>query len=348
MVCYIGEYQMELRIWDKEKDNVLKSFYYKKGGIFCSKIVGLTDRQVINRAGKLGLKLSKERKRVKQSINSKIGWETHKFNVDENNFIINFTPQSAYVLGILWADGNLNNKSQRHAICLEIVAKDAKNIKKTFMSTGKWGIYGRIRSGRQSLTKICTNNFKLYNFLEDNDYEIKTGASANKILNKIPTELHQYWWRGFFDGDGCFYVNKKNRCFQLSLAGSFSQNWDFAEELLNKLEIKTFGIKRREQKLKNGGIGHSSIVIITNREDIVKFGNFIYGIDDKIGFKRKKKKFSEIKKYTKVRQIFKDGKCIIYESMNEASKQNNINLTNIHKACRYKIMIDGCVWRYDN
>ena len=71
----------------------------------------------------------------------------------------------------------------------------------------------------------------LYNFLKENDYHIKSGASASKILLKIPEHLQHYWWRGFIDGDGCFVRNERNRLNILQITSTFDQGWSFIKNI---------------------------------------------------------------------------------------------------------------------
>ena len=73
----------------------------------------------------------------------------------------------------------------------------------------------------------------------------------------------------------------------MSFAGSYSQDWKFATNLLNDLKI-SHKVKRRNHS-KTNTKNRNSIVLCSKREDIVKFGEFIYkGVQfDGIGFRRK-------------------------------------------------------------
>jgi len=123
-------------------------------------------------------------------------------------------------------------------------------------------------------------------FLIENDYDKKSFISPFKILSKIPDNLHQHFYRGYSDGDGCFYINNHN--YQYIISGDFKQEWSLIETLFKKLNIK-YTIKYITNKK-----GNSSLIRITNKNDVDVFGNYIYSEYDNIGLKRKYIKFKEI------------------------------------------------------
>lgn len=216
-----------------------------------------------------------------------IGDSMRKYKVDANQFINCNSKKSAYILGFLWSDGYLNNISQHYAIRLEIVKDDFLDIKNLFSN---WSIQYRHRKNRQPQVRVSIGQKPFYDFLKINDYEIKSLASACKILQSIPDKLKPYWWRGFFDGDGCFYYNKKNNCRQMSICGSYDQDWSFVKNLFLCLDIPFKIIKR---SAKNGN--KHSVIRITNKKYIEKFGYYIYESKyDKLGLTRKYKKFIDI------------------------------------------------------
>ena len=258
----------------------------------CAVLLNVSFSAISDKTTRMGLKINISRKKINASKRAKNYWETVPSSarkVDANNFINCSTKEAAYILGILWADGNLNNKSQHYKTCIELISKDFDDIKNIFLITGKWGFSTRCRKNKNSQTTASACQIPLYVFLQENDYETKSISSADKILSRIPNELKSYWWRGYFDGDGCFYFNRKNSCRQASFAGSYEQNWNFLEILLKKLDIK-YNISRRIQ-----GKNKHSVVRITSKNDIMKFGSYIYNTQDEFfGLIRKKEKFLQI------------------------------------------------------
>ncbi len=240
--------------------------------------------------------------------------KTHQYKVEPTQFINVQTPQIAYLLGLLWADGYVKviyRKSQRtpaYKIETTMVSEDLDTLIPLFNSVGKWCIYHRTRKKRKPQTTILTNNQPLVEYLQQNDYGVKSIESACKILSKIPTELHKYWFRGVSDGDGCFYVNEKNRQCQFSITSEYEQKWNYFESLLNKLNIK-YGIQRliRKKKNKKKPTKHSSLRI-TSKIGVVGFGNYIYNgyTEDGIGLKRKYDKYIKAKELFQTSRLYQE------------------------------------------
>jgi hypothetical protein len=274
--------------------------YPDNGAIFCSEKTGIPIRRVKKICYKAGVKLTKE-SRIK--IQRKLLNLAHKqreinknnfdlYDVNPGLFINPTTPEVAYILGLLWADGYIREVG---SIAIEAVKSDIDIFYPIFLKTGSWLINYRNRSNRKPQGRIHKNNIIIGKFLIENDYTSKSTASACKILSKIPEHLKHYWFRGLFDGDGCFYINQKQNLIQLSIASSFEQDWGFCEKIMEKLNIK-YTIKRSQQ-LQKGKINKFSVIRVTNRKGIKIFGDYIYNNyeNDKIGLPRKYNKFKEIK-----------------------------------------------------
>ena len=105
-------------------------------------------------------------------------------------------------------------------------------------------------------------------------YTLDKSLSCPNFLDKITKDKLHYFVRGFFDGDGCFYVNENNNQKQCVLAGSYDQDWTWIEDILKKLNIK-YSIKRKIQK----STEKYSIVYI-NKNGIKIFGDYITYIKD--------------------------------------------------------------------
>jgi len=189
------------------------------------------------------------------------------------------TPEAAYLLGFLWADGYISSTQNR--ITIEILSTDFLDIgfDKILPEFGNWNVYLRNRPNRQAQHfATLTNNTYLHDFLIDNDYTSKN-SSPDKILSRIPKNLHQFWFRGLSDGDGCFYNGpvrlpvEQRYISQYCIGSTYEQDWSYMTKKFDKLNITKYSIKQGISKL-----GHkNSIIRITNVKDIVKFGQFIYG-----------------------------------------------------------------------
>lgn len=122
--------------------------------------------------------------------------------IDESVFD-SITPESAYWIGFLMADGNVYLK--RHCISLKLAEKDAEHIYKfqTFLHTN----YAVTH-----YSATCTNNNKAYAAVRLCIYSKRLteklatyGVLPNKSFTAkaVNVETNRDFWRGVVDGDGC-------------------------------------------------------------------------------------------------------------------------------------------------
>lgn len=214
-----------------------------------------------------------------------------------NNFLTDFNdPENIYLLGYLWADGCI----QKYGISLEIKEEDFIDIEHIFIKYGinKFKVRQRMRDGKlfgKPQKSVYISGKELATFLIENDYKIKSQTTPTKILSKIPEELKHYFWRGFFDGDGCFYMGDRN---EIAFWGTENQDWADLTNLLNKLEINYTYTKYKRKSGKHC----SSCLIFRKREFILSFGSYIWS-GYKIGLNRKYNKFLQFKEKLKTMRV---------------------------------------------
>jgi DNA-binding transcriptional regulator WhiA len=207
-------------------------------------------------------------------------------NLDKKQFTTNINKNSAYLLGFIWADGYIpNTNPKEHSINLEIITTDMNDIKYILESTGEWSFYNRVRPLRKPITKAYTSDIDVYNLLIKMDYTDKSYKAPTKILQHIPKELHQYWWHGYFDGDGCIYHHKTKNNAQLSFASGYSQDWSFVEDI-----FKNFGLSYKFRRT-SSKLGHKySMIRCSKPEEITNFMIYMYEDKEFVGLKRKYEK----------------------------------------------------------
>lgn len=193
-------------------------------------------------------------------------------------------PEFIYFLGFAWADAHVRREGRKYTFSLEIQKEDADTILPVINKLGYFTIKNRIRSNRKVITSFKTGNEKLGLFLAESGFQEKSNIEPTKILEKIPENLRYYWWRGFFDGDGCICISGRYR--SLSFSGRFDYEWTEIKKILELLKIK---YKRRIRIHKNGS---TSLIECFKKKDIFTFFKYIYPSGyDGVGLQRKYSKF---------------------------------------------------------
>lgn len=210
-----------------------------------------------------------------------------KYNVDFGLFSdpTKMVPESVYVLGLLWSDGHVAKNTSY--VSITGVSEDFDLLQPFVFVGGEWGVYYRQQTpNRKPQTTFGVTNKQFHAFLVSMGYLTKSFSSACKILSFIPESLRLYWWRGYFDGDGCIYTNKNYQCF---FTGSLETDWTFLKFLPSNIHWKH--IK------KDTSSGSYSRMLSNRKADIIAFGDYIYGGNtrDFIGLERKKSKFESLK-----------------------------------------------------
>lgn len=201
--------------------------------------------------------------------------------------MIRYSKEFVYYLGFLWSDGFI----ERTRIGIEIIEEDALNIIDSIKSIDfiKICTMNRHRKNRKPQMTIYFCNVKLYDDYFNKYFINKSFKSADILIDNIPLELRRYFYLGLIDGDGCFYINNVNTIRQFTITSSYEQDWKHMIDLFSSLGVK-YGIKRVENK--NGN--KSSLIRVSNHNDIVKIYNYLYPNGYEFGLKRKHDKCSLI------------------------------------------------------
>ena len=191
----------------------------------------------------------------------------------------------AYLLGFLMADGNVSKKENRIQICLSEI--DADFLELFYQEIGGSPIaYYTQNNGKQ---KICRwqcissqikKDLILYNVIPN-----KTGFA--KIPDKLDKQFYPDFIRGYFDGDGCIWVEKATKTVGFSLT---SHNKEILEQVIDYFEENN--IPRVKIKIDNRcNINYSFKYRKRASESIY---NLLYYDNKCLRMKRKYDKFTEI------------------------------------------------------
>lgn len=269
--------------WSKNEIDFLIENYPKYGGKYCQPYLKNRKIGAINAYAR-GLGIRADNKQVHPDLQ----------NISINQFVNIDKKEVAYFLGYLWADGYIHNyicnKTNHYRICIEINSEDANNVKDIFFTLGNWNLQKRKRKKTwKESTLFTTNNKDLYHYLFNHDYNTKSESEPALILNKIPKNLHNYFWKGYIDGDGSIGLSGRGAYFEI--ASTYDYEYSELIDLVQKLGITKYNIYKQISKK-----GHKSSVFKIYGKEILKLGKLFVPL----GLKRKINKFFLIKqKYTK-------------------------------------------------
>jgi hypothetical protein len=216
----------------------------------------------------------------------------NKFSVKVKHecFTLNQTPESAYILGLIWADGYVSKKHNN--VRLQCLKEDIDYFYPIFQTTGEYNLYYRKQPLNDKISgTINFSSRELHAFLKENDYVTKSISSHKKILSNISKHLWGDFILGLSDGDGCFYINMNRKMFQWIITSTYEQDWGGVEEIMDELNIK-YRINRvaRENS-------RYSQFQVNGPLNVLKVGEFIYSSE--LGLQRKRNKFEQVKSYIK-------------------------------------------------
>lgn len=228
-----------------------------------------------------------------------------KYKFNENYFKEVNTPNKAYFLGLLYADGSMSNKKSSCAIKLK---EEDKHILEEFKND--IGIDKPLYYRKSELVKgtkyIGKAQYKLELCSEELTKDLKKlGVVPNKgdsirfpKEDVVPKKYIKDFIRGWFDGDGCIYTSQNRIMLNLVSNELFLKS--FSEFLTKELNINT---KYKKDKRSN-----SWYLFIMKIKDVIKFCEYIYEDSNCIKLTRKYEKF---KNYMKLKEEVLKQKEII-------------------------------------
>ncbi len=223
-----------------------------------------------------------------------------KYNIDKYYFDKIDTPNKAYIVGLLYADGC--HLSNRDVVSITLQEQDVSvlNNIKYELKTDRPLYF--VSSKRSPLTKnnaymLVLSNKHIVNTLEN------LGLCSRKSLilewpEWLPESLYRHFIRGYLDGDGCIYVGERNS--EVSFVGTIM----FIEEL-QKILKEELGINLCIKSQK-GYKPVTKIGVISGNNQVYKFLEWIYQ-DSDLKLNRKYDKYQQfLTKYNNINKSCQD------------------------------------------
>ena len=174
----------------------------------------------------------------------------HEADIAKRKYIVNdeyFATQNdkmAYMLGFLMADGNVSKTENRIQINLSEDDSDFLNIFYTEIGGSPIAHYTQ-NNGKQKVCRWQCLSSKIKRDLISYDViPNKTGFA--KIPSKLDKKFYPDFIRGYFDGDGCIWIEKSSGAVGFSLT---SHNPEILEQIIEYFEEN--GIPRVKIKVDN-------------------------------------------------------------------------------------------------
>lgn len=174
----------------------------------------------------------------------RVGNGLRKYKLHENYFDNIDTPNKAYVLGLMCADGcNYPPKRTAFISLQESDREVLEKIKKELKSEQPLKIIDQSKIGDKRGNGYSYNNMCTFYIYSGHICHSLTnlGVVKNKSLvlefPNINEELYSHFIRGYFDGDGSIYQNKNNNRITITFTSTENFCKKLKEILENKLDI---------------------------------------------------------------------------------------------------------------
>lgn len=174
----------------------VREWYPKSSAKECAEILGISTQRIRSVASEQGVTGRREKTRYSRSVKA--------------DFFDTWTPESAYVLGFIYADGSMSRDKisfyQNEVSYLEVL----RNL---------MGIRARIRDHGARCHVLSFNCCYLADRLREIGIRERKSFGHMVFPNSLPDGLYGHFLRGFFDGDGSVGVYGEWKNLRISIWG---------------------------------------------------------------------------------------------------------------------------------
>lgn len=185
------------------------------------------------------------------------------YPINQNKFD-EINNDSAYWIGLLYADGNCTCENK---IRLYLSSKDEDIIRKfrDWLQTNDRPIKRKIQNGSQ-VSAFEFRSWRIHNKLKQFELTSRKEQRHRLDIALLQPEIRRQFVRGYFDGDGCFTIDKRGYLY--------TEITGYMNLLMDIKNILVFDniISEHHKIVKNGSIFRIRLCA----SDSIVFGNYIY------------------------------------------------------------------------
>ncbi len=202
-----------------------------------------------------------------------------EYSLNVNYFDIIDTPNKAYIVGLLYADGcNKGNKNNKYQVDLSLQECDKhilEEISKEIETDKPLGFQPlSLRNPRhKDQYRLCITNKHISNALCELGV-IEAKSLVLEFPEWLTDDLYSHFIRGYFDGDGCLYLDRDAKKPEVSIVSTIMFIEKLQEILRDQLGVE---MKIKTQK---GYKPVTKIGVITGRKKVATFLEWIYKDSD--------------------------------------------------------------------
>ena len=202
----------------------------------------------------IGDKLGFTEKQIRGKINNMGLSKIRKFN--DTYFSVINTPNKAYFLGLIFADGWIVNNITlgNYELGLQLQSQDKHILTKFNNELGGTHLIVHKNKKEKYIKGIKTvsgeqDTIRVYSKRIVNDLislNILPNKTKEKVYPIVPDDLFFDFLRGYIDGDGCYYCHKNN--FQITITCANKEPLEWISKVLKQNNINTSIYKEYDTK----------------------------------------------------------------------------------------------------
>jgi len=209
-----------------------------------------------------------------------------KYEVDESFFEKIDTPEKAYFLGWIAADGSLS-KAGTISLSLNEQDEDVLVLLRGLIKGDKPIKRYKIKGYKNLYSCYSITNKKIFKDI------LNFGVHPDKtktvfIPESLDMCLFKYYLRGFFEGDGCIYLSKKINQIEVSIVGQSERIFEQIRQMVLDETGLCGNMQNKVHKLKNGKKSYIIDLRYSGNKKGLSFLTWLYSGEEHLFLKRKK------------------------------------------------------------